>query len=57
MAWMPSIPPNGAAARAISSWRTVYPASAEQLLRVKLALVPLMASRRTIRWIDVKRLC
>ena len=29
----------------------------QQLLRVKLALVPLMTSRRTIRWIDVERLC
>ena len=36
-------------ARAISCWRTVHPASAEQLLRVKLAIVPLMTSRRTIR--------
>ena len=44
-------------ARAISCWRAVHPASAEQLLRVKLALVPLMTSRRTIRWIDVERLC
>ena len=44
-------------ARAISCWRTVHPASAEQLLRVKLALVPLMMTRRTIRWIDVERLC
>ena len=44
-------------ARAISSWRAVHPASAEQLLRVKLALVSLMTSRRTIRWIDVERLC
>ena len=44
-------------ARAISYWSAVHPASAEQLLRVKLALVPLMTSRRTIRWIDVERLC
>ena len=44
-------------ARAISCWRAGHPASAEQLLRVKLALVPLMTSRRTIRWIDVERLC
>ena len=44
-------------ARAISCWRAVHPASAEQLLRVKLALVPLMTSRQTIRWIDVERLC
>ena len=44
-------------ARAISCWRAEHPASAEQLLRVKLALVPLMTSRRTIRWIDVERLC
>ena len=44
-------------ARAICCWRAVHPASAEQLLRVKLALVPLMASHRTIRWIDVERLC
>nr|WP_284500197.1 YraN family protein [Synechococcus sp. MU1651] len=44
-------------ARAISCWRAVHPASAEHLLRVKLALVPLMTSRRTIRWIDVERLC
>ena len=44
-------------ARAISCWRAVHPASAEQLLRVKLALVPLMTSSRTIRWIDVERLC
>ena len=44
-------------ARAISCWRAVHPASVEQLLRVKLALVPLMTSRRTIRWIDVERLC
>ena len=29
----------------------------QQLLRVKLALVPLMMSCRTIRWIDVERLC
>ena len=43
-------------ARAISCWRAGHPASAEQLLRVKLALVPLMTSRRTIRWIDVERL-
>ena len=43
-------------ARAISSWRAVHQASAEQLLRVKLALVPVMASRRTSRWIDVERL-
>ena len=40
-------------ARAISCWRAVHPVSAEQLLRVKLALEPLMASRRMIRWIDV----
>ncbi|MCB4427881.1 hypothetical protein FZX09_03505 [Synechococcus sp. MU1643] len=44
-------------ARAIICWRAVHPASVEQLLRVKLALVPLMTSRRTIRWIDVERLC
>ena len=44
-------------ARAISCWREVHPASAEQLLRVKLALVPLTAPCRTIRWIDVERLC
>ena len=44
-------------ARAISCWRAAHPASAEQLLRVKLAVVPLMASRRTIRWIYVERLC
>jgi putative endonuclease len=44
-------------ARAISCWRAVHPASAEQLLRVKLALVPLMTSSRTIRWIDVEWLC
>ena len=44
-------------ARAISCWRAVHPASAEQLLRVKLALVPVMASRRTTRWIDMKLLC
>ena len=44
-------------ARAISCWRAGHPASAEQLLRFKLALVPLMKSRRTIRWIDVERLC
>ena len=40
-------------ARAISCWRAVHPTSAEKLLRVKLSLVPLMTSRRTIRWIDV----
>ena len=44
-------------ARAISCWRAMHPASAEQLLRVKLAIDPLMTSRRTIRWIDVERLC
>ena len=44
-------------ARAISCCRAVHLTSAEQLLRVKLALVPLMTSRRTIRWIDVERLC
>ena len=44
-------------ARAISCWRAVHPASAEQLLRVKLPLVSLMTSRRTIRWIDEERLC
>ena len=44
-------------ARAINCWRAVHPASAEQLLRVKLALVPLTTPRRTIRWIDVERLC
>ena len=44
-------------ARAISCWRASHPASAEQLLRVKLALVPLMSSRGTIRWMDVERLC
>ena len=44
-------------ARAISCWRAVHPASAEQLLRVKLALVTLMTSLRTIRLIDVERLC
>ena len=43
-------------ARAIGCWKAVHPASAEQLLRVKLALVPLMASRRTICWVDVERL-
>ena len=44
-------------ARAISCWRAVHPASAEQMLWVKHALLPLMTSRRTIRWIDVERLC
>ena len=44
-------------AYAISCWRAVHPASAEQLLRIKLAVVPLMASRRTICWIDMERLC
>ena len=44
-------------ARAMSCWRAVHPASAEQLLRVKLALVPLTTPCRTIRWIDVERLC
>ena len=44
-------------ARAISCWRAAHPASAEQLLRVKLALVPLISSRGTIRWMDVERLC
>ena len=44
-------------ARAISCWRAAHPASAEQLLRVRLALVPLMPSRGTIRWLDVERLC
>ena len=43
-------------ARAINCWRALHPASAEQLLRVKLAFVPLMTSRRTIRCIDVERL-
>ena len=43
--------------RAISCWRAVHPASVEQLLLVKLALVPLTTPCRTIRWIDVKRLC
>ena len=44
-------------ARAISCWRAAHPASAEQQLRVKLALVPLLPSRGTIGWIDVDRLC
>ena len=44
-------------ARAISCWRAVHSASAEQLLRVKLALMTVMAYRRTIRWIDEERLC
>ena len=57
MAWMPFTPPNGAAWLTQLVVRAVHPASAEQLLRVKLALVPLMTSRRTIRWIDVERLC
>ena len=44
-------------ARAISCWRAAHPASAEQQLRVKLALVPLLPARGTIGWIDVDRLC
>ena len=44
-------------AHAISCWRAMHPASAEQLLRIKLALVPLKTPCRTIRWIDVERLC
>ena len=44
-------------ARAISCWRAAHPASAEQLLRIKLALVPLLPTRGTIGWIDVDRLC
>ena len=44
-------------ARAISCWRAAHPASAEQLIRFKLAPVPLMESCRSIRWIDVERLC
>ena len=44
-------------ARAISCWRAAHPASAEQQLRVKLALVPLLPVRGTIGWIDVERLC
>ena len=44
-------------ARAISCWRAGHPASAEQQVRVKLALVPLLPARGTIGWIDVDRLC
>ncbi len=44
-------------ARAISCWRAAHPASAEQRLRVRLALVHLMPSRGTIRWLDVEQLC
>ena len=44
-------------ARAISCWRSAHPESADQLLRVKLALVPLRPARGTIGWIDVDRLC
>ena len=44
-------------ARAICCWRAAHPASAEQQLRVKLALVPLLPARGTIGWIDVDRLC
>ena len=44
-------------ARAINCWRAAHPASNEQLLRVKLALVPLLPGQGTIGWIDVERLC
>ena len=44
-------------ARAISCWRASHPASAEQQLRVKLALVPLLPAPGRIGWIDVDRLC
>ena len=44
-------------ARAISCWRAAHPTSGEKLLRVKLALVPLMPSSGTVVWIDVERLC
>ena len=44
-------------ARAISCWRAAHPTSAEKLLRIKLALVPLMPSQETICWMDVERLC
>ena len=44
-------------ARAINCWRAAHPESAEQQLRVKLALVPLLPVRGTIGWIDVDRLC
>ena len=43
-------------ARAISCWKAVHPASGEQLLLVRLAIVPLMTFRRRIRWIDLERL-
>ena len=44
-------------ARTISCWRAAHPASADLLLRVRLALVPLLPSRGTVRWLDVERLC
>tara|TARA_B100001758_G_scaffold158456_1_gene136579 strand:- start:392 stop:760 length:369 start_codon:yes stop_codon:yes gene_type:complete len=44
-------------ARAISCWRAAHPTCAEKLLRIKLALVPLMPSQETICWMDVERLC
>ena len=44
-------------ASAIDCWRAVHPEFAGKLLRVVLALVPVLRSNRPVIWMDVEQLC